>query len=190
MCIYTCVLSSLHPPSSLSSPPSLPRPSPLLPHCQGLHGDIILVSGLSTGTAVVQVKLFEPVWKDVSPSVVKLLVLENIMFKPSECRYILPLSFVDYRVERKKSGRQEVVAMPSDQYHLELTNGTVGRLDPHRLRVTGLVVGYTELVLQDKRILLVDLCTQFRSQKYTCCIYVFVAGIILFSMACCEEMRV
>ena len=43
--------------------------------------------------------------------------------------------------------------MPSEQYSLELTNTIVGRLDPQRSRVTGLVVGYTEAVLQDKSIL-------------------------------------
>ena len=42
--------------------------------------------------------------------------------------------------------------MPSEQYTLELTNTTVGRLDRRRSRVTGLVVGGTEIVLQDKSI--------------------------------------
>jgi len=84
---------------------------------------------------------------------VKLLVVENIMLQPSVDVYILPVSFVDYRVERRKHGRTEVVPMPSDQYTLELTNKTVGNLDPQRSRVTGLIVGYTEVVLQDKSIL-------------------------------------
>ena len=42
--------------------------------------------------------------------------------------------------------------MPSDQYSLELTNTTVGSLDTQRSNVTGLVVGDTEVVLQDKSI--------------------------------------
>ena len=83
----------------------------------------------------------------------KLLVIENIMLQPSVDVYILPLSFVVYRVERRKQGKTEVVPMPSEQYSLDLTNTTVGRLDPQRSKVTGLVVGFTEVVLQDKSIL-------------------------------------
>ena len=75
------------------------------------------------------------------------------MLQPSVDVYILPLSFVDYRVERRKQGRTEVVPMPSEQYTLELTNRTVGTLDKMRSRVTGLVIGVTEVVLQDKSIL-------------------------------------
>ena len=61
--------------------------------------------------------------------------------------YILPLS---YRVERWEHGRSEVIIMPSavfngaDQY-----DTTIGILHPQRLRATGLVVGYTEAILQD-----------------------------------------
>ena len=86
----------------------------------------------------------------VKPDIVKLLVIENLMLQPCSDVYILPLSFVDYRVERRKQGRTEVVPMPSDQYTLELTNTTVGRLDRRRSRVIGLVIGDTEIVLQDK----------------------------------------
>ena len=43
--------------------------------------------------------------------------------------------------------------MPSDQYSLELTNTTVASLDTPSSNVTGLVVGDTEVVLQDKSIL-------------------------------------
>ncbi len=75
------------------------------------------------------------------------------MLQPSMDVYLLPLSFVDYKVERRKHGRTEIVAMPSEQYYLELTNETVGRLDTKRSRVTALVVGYAEAVLQDKSIL-------------------------------------
>ena len=90
----------------------------------------------------------------VKPDIVKLLVIENLMLQPCSDVYILPLSFVDYRVERRKQGRTEVVPMPSDQYTLELTNTTVGRLDRRRSRVTGLVIGDTEIVLQDKSMFL------------------------------------
>ena len=108
---------------------------------------------MNTGTAKLQVRLTDRAWKGVGPDVVKLLVIENIMLQPSMDVYILPLSFVDYRVERRKHGRSEFITMPSEQYSLELTNTTIGKLDSERSRVTGLVVGYTEVVLQDISIL-------------------------------------
>ena len=95
------------------------------------------------------------------------------MLQPCSDVYILPLSFVDYRVERRKQGRTEVVPMPSDQYTLELTNTTVGRLDQRRSRVTGLVIGDTEIVLQDKSMLLL-IDTLSLSCWFTFSIYVFV----------------
>ena len=105
------------------------------------------------GIVVLLVHTHTHTHQNVKPDVVKLLVIENLMLQPSMDVYILPLSFVDYRVERRKQGRTEVVPMPSEQYTLELTNTTVGRLNRQRSRVTGLVIGDTELVLQDKSIL-------------------------------------
>ncbi|XP_064384504.1 nuclear pore membrane glycoprotein 210-like [Halichondria panicea] len=74
-----------------------------------------------------------------------------MMLQPSMdiCTICHVLSFVEYRVERRKHGRSEVITIPSQQYSLELTNTTVQRLHPQRSRVTELVVGYTEAILQD-----------------------------------------
>ena len=43
-----------------------------------------------------------------------------------------------------------VVQMPSDQYTLELSNTTVASLDKEMSRVTGMILGDTEIVLHDK----------------------------------------
>jgi nuclear pore complex protein Nup210 len=72
---------------------------------QGLHGDEVLVSGINTGTAKVRVKLAEKMWKAVAPDIVKLLVIENLMLLPSADSYIMPYSYVDYRIERRKHGK-------------------------------------------------------------------------------------
>ena len=40
--------------------------------------------------------------------------------------------------------------MPSDQYNLVLTNTTVAKLNRLKSRVTGMVIGDTEIVLNDK----------------------------------------
>ncbi|CAI8026947.1 Nuclear pore membrane glycoprotein 210 [Geodia barretti] len=121
---------------------------------RGYYGDTVLVEGVSTGTAKVSVRFVDRVWKDsVAPATVKLLVIENIMLQPAMDVYILPYCIVHYTVERKKQGKTEVVVMPSDQYSLELTNTTVASLDTPSSNVTGLVVGDTEVVLQDKNML-------------------------------------
>jgi len=49
-----------------------------------------------------------------------------------------------------------VVPMPSSRYYFELTNETVARLDHTSSQVTALVIGYTNLVVQDKSILLCE----------------------------------
>ena len=74
---------------------------------QGLHGDSVLVQGINTGSAVVHVKLLNRAWKGVSPDSVRLLVKENLMLKPYLPTYILPLSYVDYTLERRKQGKVE-----------------------------------------------------------------------------------
>ena len=98
------------------------------------------------------------------------------MLQPSMDVYILPLSFIDYRIERRKHGRSEVITMPSEQYSLELTNTTVGELNLQRSRVTGLVVGYTEIVLQDISILLQ------RVNLEIVCIFGCVYGILALTL--------
>ncbi|XP_019850496.1 PREDICTED: nuclear pore membrane glycoprotein 210-like [Amphimedon queenslandica] len=120
---------------------------------EGQQGDEVLVSGINTGTAKVCVKLAEKIWKSVAVDVVKLLVIENLMLLPSADVYIMPYSYVDYRVERRKHGKVEVVSMPSEQYSLELLNSTVASLDRAASRVTGMVIGSTEIVLHDKNML-------------------------------------
>ncbi len=83
--------------------------------------------------------------------------IENMMLQPSMDVYILPLSFVEYRVERRKHGRSEVIAMPSEQYSL-------GETPPTEVKVTGLVVGYTEAVLHDISILILCVCVCVRAR--------------------------
>ena len=119
--------------------------------------------------------------QDVNVDVVKLLVMENIMLQPSADAYILVQSFLDYHVERKKYGKIEVVPMPSDQYTLELTNVTVGRLDRKRSRVTGLVVGDTDVVLQDRSILICVMCVRACvCVRVHACILIYVSSIHIF----------
>ncbi|XP_065903533.1 nuclear pore membrane glycoprotein 210-like isoform X3 [Dysidea avara] len=120
---------------------------------KGYHGDSVLVSGIGTGFAIVNVKLVDPVWKAVEPSSVKLLIVENLMIRPASEVYITPFSVIHYQLERIKHGHSEVIPMPSNQYYFELTNETVARLDHASSQVKGLVIGYTQIVVQDKNTL-------------------------------------
>ena len=138
---------------------------------------------MNTGTAKLQVRLTDRAWKGVGPDVVKLLVIENIMLQPSVDVYILPLSFVDYRVERRKHGRSEFT-MPSEQYSLELTNTTVGKLDSERSRVTGLVVGYTEV--QDISILSCRLASPHANFHSMCTETIRQSSVVSVALTTCQ----
>ncbi|XP_065901682.1 nuclear pore membrane glycoprotein 210-like isoform X2 [Dysidea avara] len=91
--------------------------------------------------------------KAVEPSSVKLLIVENLMIRPASEVYITPFSVIHYQLERIKHGHSEVIPMPSNQYYFELTNEMVARLDHASSQVKGLVVGYTQIGVQDKNIL-------------------------------------
>ena len=67
----------------------------------------MLVQGINTGSGVVSVKLVSRAWQGVSPDSVRLIVKENLMLKPYLPTYIIPLSYVDYTLERRKQGRVE-----------------------------------------------------------------------------------
>ncbi len=96
--LCTCVLSL----SCYSRTFSIvPHPTP--PPLQGIQSDMVLVVGVNTGTPKVQVRVRERAWQGVEPDIIKLLVIENMMLQPSMDVYILPLSFVEYRVERDGS---------------------------------------------------------------------------------------
>ncbi len=145
----TCVLSL----SCYSRTFSIvPHPTP--PPLQCLQGDMVLVVGVNTGTPKVRVR--ERAWQGVEPDIIKLLVIENMMLQP--LHGCVHSATVLCRVSDGETEAWEVMAMPSEQYSLELTNTTVGRLHPQRSRVTGLVVGYTEAVLQDISILILCVC--------------------------------
>jgi len=90
--------------------------------------------------------------QDVPPCSVKLLVIENLMLMPSMDVYILPFSFLHYRVQRRKHGVIEVVPLPSPHHSLHLTNSTVAELDNDTSRVLGVELGFTEVVLEDHSI--------------------------------------
>ena len=56
------------------------------------------------GSVVVRAKLQNRAWQNVPPDSVRLIVKENMMFMPNLPVFIIPLTYMDYTVWRKKQG--------------------------------------------------------------------------------------
>uniref|UniRef100_A0A803VLR1 Nucleoporin 210 n=1 Tax=Ficedula albicollis TaxID=59894 RepID=A0A803VLR1_FICAL len=126
------------------------------------QGDTILVSGMKTGSSKLKARLQESIYKDVHPAEVRLLILENIILNPVYDIYLLVGTSIQYRVQKLRQGKITEIAMPSDQYELQLQNNIlhpkgdssrpVARLDQATSIVTALQQGQTNLILVHKSI--------------------------------------
>ncbi|XP_051012888.1 nuclear pore membrane glycoprotein 210-like [Acomys russatus] len=126
------------------------------------QGDVILVSGMRTGAAVVKVRVYEPFYKKVAASLIRLLVLENIFLIPSHDTYLLVGAYIKYRVAKMVQGRMTEVKFPLEHYTLELQDhivtdnghpsGKVAVLDEKTAVVTALQLGHTNLVFVHKNV--------------------------------------
>ncbi|XP_066097864.1 nuclear pore membrane glycoprotein 210 isoform X2 [Saccopteryx bilineata] len=126
------------------------------------QGDTILVSGMKTGSSRLKARIQEAVYKSVRPAEVRLLILENILLNPAYDVHLLVGTSVRYRVQKVRQGRITELAMPSDQYELQLQNdirdpaGDPGRpvavLAEDTSTVTAVQLGQSSLVLGHKSI--------------------------------------
>ncbi|XP_021502394.1 nuclear pore membrane glycoprotein 210-like [Meriones unguiculatus] len=126
------------------------------------QGDVILVSGMRTGAAVVKVRIYEPFYKKVAAALIRLLVLENIFLIPSHDTYLLVGAYIKYRVAKMIQGRMTEVNFPLEHYTLELQDhrvtdkghpsGKVALLDEKTAMVTALQLGQTNLVFVHKNV--------------------------------------
>ncbi|XP_077133093.1 nuclear pore membrane glycoprotein 210 [Ranitomeya variabilis] len=126
------------------------------------QGDTVLVSGMKTGSSKLRAKMLEPVYENVNPAEVRLLILENILLYPASDIYLLVGSSIKYKVQKIKQGKITDLAMPSDQYTFQLQNHVpshggykdrpVARLDQGTSTVTALQKGQTSIVLLHKNI--------------------------------------
>lgn len=126
------------------------------------QGDVILVSGMRTGAAVVKVRIHEPFYKKVAAALIRLLVLENIFLIPSHDTYLLVGAYMKYRVAKMVQGRMTEGKFPLEHYTLELQDhrlidvglrsGTVALLDEKTAMVTALQLGQTNLVFVHKNV--------------------------------------
>uniref|UniRef100_A0A2K5EI71 Nucleoporin 210 like n=1 Tax=Aotus nancymaae TaxID=37293 RepID=A0A2K5EI71_AOTNA len=151
------------------------------------QGDMILVSGIRTGTAVVKVQIHEPFYKKVAAALIRLLVLEYIFLIPSHDIYLLVGAYIKYQVAKMVQGRMTEVKFPLEHYTLELQdhrvafNGShpkkVALLDDKTAMVTALQLGQTNLVFVHKNVHMRSV-----SGLPNCTIYVVEPGFLGFTV--------
>ncbi|XP_038670312.1 nuclear pore membrane glycoprotein 210-like isoform X3 [Scyliorhinus canicula] len=152
---------------------------------EGKQGDIILVSGLMTGTANLKTRLQDSIYKNVPAAVIRVIILENIVLSPAHDIYLLIGAFIRYTVAKVVNGKMTEIQLPSEQYKLELQDnevsldkdGKIAELDPETCVVTALQKGQASLVLIYKNIYM-----QALSHLPNCTIYVVEAGFLGFSV--------
>ncbi|OWK05324.1 hypothetical protein Celaphus_00001966 [Cervus elaphus hippelaphus] len=126
------------------------------------QGDMILVSGIKTGAAIIKVRISEPFYKKVAAASIRLLVLENIFLIPSQDIYLLVGAYIKYRVAKMVQGRMTEVKFPLEHYTLELQDhrvscnislsGKVALLDEKTAMVTAVQLGHTNLIFVHKNV--------------------------------------
>ncbi|XP_015358143.1 nuclear pore membrane glycoprotein 210-like [Marmota marmota marmota] len=151
------------------------------------QGDVILVSGIRTGAAIVKVRIYEQFYKKVAAALIRLLVLENIFLIPSHDIYLLVGAYIKYQVAKMVQGRMTEVKFPLEHYILELQDhrftrngslsGKVALLDERTATVTALRLGQTNLVFVHKNVHMRSV-----SGLPNCTIYVVEPGFLGFTV--------
>ncbi|XP_070463500.1 nuclear pore membrane glycoprotein 210-like isoform X1 [Equus przewalskii] len=151
------------------------------------QGDMILVSGIRTGAAVIKVRIYEPFYKKVAAALIRLLVLENIFLIPSHDIYLLVGAYIKYRVAKMVQGRMTEVDFPLEHYTLELQDrrvscneslsGKVALLDEKTAMVTAVQLGQINLVFVHKNVHMRSV-----SGLPNCTIYVVEPGFLGFTV--------
>ncbi|XP_053522186.1 nuclear pore membrane glycoprotein 210-like [Artibeus jamaicensis] len=154
---------------------------------EGKQGDIILVSGIRTGAAVVKVRIYESFYKKVAAALIRLLVLENVFLIPSHDIYLLVGAYIKYRVAKMVQGRVTEMEFPLEHYTLELQDhkvayneslsGKVAFLDEKTVVVTAVQLGQTNLIFVHKNVHM-----QSVSGLPNCTIYVVEPGFLGFTV--------
>ncbi|XP_006870531.1 PREDICTED: nuclear pore membrane glycoprotein 210 [Chrysochloris asiatica] len=151
------------------------------------QGDTILVSGMKTGSSKLKARIQEGVYKNVHPAEVRLLILENILLNPAYDIYLMVGTSIRYKVQKIRQGKITELAMPSDQYELQLQNNVLSAEgDPARpvavlaqetSTVTAMQLGHSSLVLSHRSIRM-----QGASRLPNSTIYVVEPGYLGFTI--------
>ena len=117
-----------------------------------LQGSRVLIEGVKTGSSKVVARIKDPHYNYVPPSEITLVVIANIFLSPSSNVYLIPDGHVLYRVNILKGQQIRELAMPSDQYYLQIADPKIASLDTAASVVTGLKDGATSITLKDRNI--------------------------------------
>uniref|UniRef100_A0A8C9LAN5 Nucleoporin 210 like n=1 Tax=Pavo cristatus TaxID=9049 RepID=A0A8C9LAN5_PAVCR len=151
------------------------------------QGDRILVSGITTGAAVVKVRIHESTYKKVAAAVVRLLVLENIVLIPAHDVHLLVGALIKYRVAKVVQGKMTELEFPLKHYELQLRDQVaapggsellpVASLEGRSAAVRAVQLGQSSLVVVHR-----NLHMRAASGLPNCTIYVVEAGFLGFSV--------
>ncbi|KAK3103291.1 hypothetical protein FSP39_018237 [Pinctada imbricata] len=118
---------------------------------KGTQGDAILVEGMRTGSAIVRAKARDYAYKDVAAPQVRIMVVANLMIVPAEA-HVLKYADIKYKVQLLKHSSIIEIAMPSNQFSLEVQDGQICSLEAKTSIATAKELGSTEIVLNDKNL--------------------------------------
>jgi hypothetical protein len=65
-----------------------------------LHSDVLFLKGLKTGMATVSVRIMEPGYEDVQPSIVQLTITEPFVIIPQKTVFLLPTSKFQFKLAK------------------------------------------------------------------------------------------
>lgn len=112
----------------------------------GLKGYMVLLEGINTGSATVNVRVPYPEYEHVRTVEVNIMVLANIILDPSEVN-ILVGDNINFRVLQLKQGKLQEISLNS-QYFLEIEDPGIAEVRGNT--ATGLKLGKSVVKLRDR----------------------------------------
>uniref|UniRef100_H0WM32 Nucleoporin 210 like n=1 Tax=Otolemur garnettii TaxID=30611 RepID=H0WM32_OTOGA len=150
------------------------------------QGDMILVSGIRTGAAIVKVRIHEPFYKNIQAPSLKVLFLKSLWMLPIYI-YLIIYIYIYYGVAPVAQPWFTEVKFPLEHYTLELQDhrvalngmpsGKVALLDEKTAMVTAFQLGQTNLVFVHKNVHMRSV-----SGLPNCTIYVVQPGFLGFTV--------
>lgn len=115
----------------------------------GKKGHMILLDGINSGSAKVNVKLPYAEYSHIPEVEVEITVLANLIIDPIEANILVGDS-INFRVLQLKQGKLYEITLGA-QYYLEIVNTKHANIDGGL--VTGLSLGTTEVLLRDSNVI-------------------------------------
>ncbi|XP_077144594.1 nuclear pore membrane glycoprotein 210-like isoform X2 [Ranitomeya variabilis] len=154
----------------------------------GKQGDIVLVSGVSTGASVVKVRIESEFYKHIPVTSIRLVVLEKIFLTPCCEVLLLKMARVHFQVRRLVEHKVTGMDPPLANYVVQLENQVlfpggdpdfpVADLDESSLTVMALQLGCANLIFTHKNI-----ATHSGSSLPNCTVCVVEPGFLGFSIS-------